>query len=93
MGLQVDSTSQIGSLGRGTHSGSKPPFRPLWVYHFTTPLKELVDLQLAKAPTGTPGGCAIYHDANMPGIGEGDVLLVLAYLHEGVGPILFCINK
>ena len=91
--LQVNSMSQIGSLGKGACRGSKPPIQTLWVHHFAIHLKEMADLQLAKAPTGTPAGCTIYHDTNVPSIREEDMLQVLAYLCEGVGPILFCIDE
>ena len=75
--LLVGSASQIDCLGRGTTSGSKPPFRSSGVYHFAAKLKEFTDLQVAKASTGIPTGCTIYHHAEVPDIEEGDMPRVL----------------
>ena len=89
MASPVDSASQIGSLGRGTHTGSKPPFKPSG---YTTQVKELIDLQLAESPIGASAGCLIYQNADVSDIRKGDMLQILTDLHKGVVPILH-VNK
>ena len=73
-------------MAQSPHLG--PPGIPL-----TATLEKLADFQVAKVSIGAPAGCPIYHDTDVPGIREGDVLSILTQLHEDIGPVVSCVDQ